>query len=347
MRKKTNIRHSIHFGRVIVLLLATTTARPQHEGLLRLVQTIPLPAVKGRIDHLDADVKGRRLFIAALENNSLEVVDLNTGKRIQSIPGFKKPQGVAYVPELNKLFVASGDDGMLRVFRGDTLQLLTAIQLDRGANRVAYDPRRKILYAGYGGRDAGKDYGETGIIDAKTDKHIGDIKVAAHPAELLLDASGQKLFVLIPLTGQIQVIDTRKHEVVATWAVKSQRPGDAAFDESTHRLMVGTRAPPTMTVVNSDSGEEKASLPTVGGMDGVYFDSLHKRIYVSGGGASSTGSVFVYKQNGADQYEFLQEMPTRTGASTALWAPELNRYYVAAPAGNAEEAAILVYEPHQ
>jgi DNA-binding beta-propeller fold protein YncE len=110
---------------------------------------------KGRLDHMDVDVKGKRLFVAGLENGTLEVVDLQAGKRIRSIPGFKKPQGALYVPELNKLFVASGDDGMLRVFRGDTLDLLDSIQLEPGPNRVVYEPNSGLVYVGYGGKDAG------------------------------------------------------------------------------------------------------------------------------------------------------------------------------------------------
>ncbi len=294
---------------------------------------------------MDADIKGQRLFVAGLENGSLEIVDLKAGKWVQSIPGFKKPQGVAYVAALNRLFVASGDDGMLRVLHGDTLQLVSAIHLDLGPNRVAYDRHNNLLYVGYGGKDAGKDYGEVGIINAKTAKHIGDIKVAAHPAELLLDRGGRRLFVLIPVTSQIQLIDTGKREVVSTWPVSSKRPGDGAFDEATQRLIIGTRKPPTMTVLDSNSGKEVASLPTVAGMDGVYFDGLHKRIYVSGAGTSHGGSVFVYQQQDPDKYEFLEEIPTSPGAGTALWVPELNRYYIAAPANNDQEAAILVYEP--
>jgi len=153
------------FG-LIVLASWSTQAYAQDHVPLRLVQTIPMPNVNGRIDHMDVDVKGKRLFVAGLENGSLEVVDLQAGKWSKSIPGFKKTQGVAYVPSLNKVFVASGDDGMLRVFRGDTLDLLDAIKLDLGPNRVAYDPHRRLLYVGYGGKDAGKDYGEVGIIDA-------------------------------------------------------------------------------------------------------------------------------------------------------------------------------------
>src|SRR5260370_42661292 len=93
----------------------------QEKLALRLVQTMPMPNVKGRIDHMDVDVKGKRLFVAGLENGSLEVIDLGAGKWSKPVAGFKKTQGVAYVPTLNKVFVASGDDAMLRVFHGDSL----------------------------------------------------------------------------------------------------------------------------------------------------------------------------------------------------------------------------------
>jgi len=323
----------------------STPAYAQDHAPLRLVQTIPMPNVKGRIDHMDVDVKGKRLFVAGLENGSLEVVDLQAGKWSKSISGFKKTQGVAYVPSLNKVFVASGDDGMLRVFRGDTLDLLDAIKLDLGPNRVAYDPHRKLLYVGYGGKDAGKDYGEVGIIDANMDKHVGDVKVEAHPAELLLDASGNTLFVFVSAASKVQVVDTKKREVVSTWPVSSQRNGDGAFDEKTHRLFIGTRPPPRMIVMDSQSGKEIANLPTVDGMDGVYFDATHRRVYVSGGRDFDVGYIFAYQQKDADHYEIIGKIPTKSGAGTSFWSAELNRYYVAAPAHENERAAILVFEP--
>jgi len=330
---------------LIVLASWSTPACAQDHAPLRLVQTIPMPNVKGRIDHMDVDVKGNRLFVAGLENGSLEVVDLHAGKWSKSIPGFKKTQGVAYVSSLNRVFVASGDDGMLRVFRGDTLDLLDAIKLDLGPNRVAYDPHRKRLYVGYGGKDAGKDYGEVGIIDANTDKHVGDVRVEAHPAELLLDASGNTLFVFVSAASKVQVVDTNKREVVSTWPVSSQRNGDGAFDEKTHRLFIGTRTPPRMIVMDSQTGKEIANLPTVEGMDGVYFDPRLRRIYISGGRDFDVGYIFAYQQKDADHYETIGKIPTKSGAGTSFWSPELNRYYVAAPAHENEGAAILVFEP--
>jgi len=330
------------------LLVACSGFALSQEGAkqpLRLVQTIPLPNVKGRLDHMDVDVKGKRLFVAGLENGTFEVVDLRAGKWVRSIPGFKKAQGALFVAGLNKLFLASGDDGMVRVFRGDTLELLDSIHLEPGPNRVVYEPKAKLVYVGYGGKDAGKDYGEVGIIDAQTDKEVGDIKVVAHPSEILLDNDGKTLFVFVSVASKLQVIDTNKREVLSTWPVISERPGDAAFDESTSRLFIGTRTPAEMVAMDSKSGKEISHLPTPESMDGVYFDAARKRVYVSGGRDLQIGFAYAYQQNDADHYEMIGKVPTRAGAGTSFWSPELDRYYVAAPATDKEEAAILVYAP--
>ena len=284
---------------VVFLIGCATRLANSQEGakqLLRLVQTISMPNVKGRLDHMEVDVKGKRLFVAALENGTLEVVDLGHSKWLRSIPGFKKPQGALFVPELNKLFLASGDDGMLRVFRSDTLELLDSIHLEPGPNRVVYEPKSKLVYVGYGGKDAGKDYGEVGIIDAQNDKVVGDIKVVAHPSELLLDKAGKTLFVFVSIANKLQVVDTNKREVLSTWTVTSQRPGDGAFDESTSRLFIGTRTPAEMVVMDSKSGKEVAHLPTPEGMDGVYFDAGRKRVYVSGGRDLPAGFAYVFNR---------------------------------------------------
>jgi len=314
--------------------------------VLRLVQTITMPNVRGRLDHMEVDVKGKRLFVAGLENGTVEVVDLKAGRWVRSISGFKKPQGILHVAELNKVYVPSGDDAMVRVFRGDTLGFLDSIQLEPGPNRIVYEPKSKLVYVGYGGKDAGKDYGLIGLIDSVSDKHVGDIKVAAHPSELLLDKTGTTLFVFISIASRLQVIDTKQRKVISIWPISSQRPGDAAFDESSSRLFIGTRTPPEMIVMDSKSGKEVAHLPTAEGQDGVYFDTLRKRVYVSGGRELPAGFVYVYQQQDADHYDMIGKIPTRAGAGTSFWSPKLDRYYVAAPANDKEAAAILVFEPN-
>ena len=334
-------RFSTLIAALFLAFMISATAQTQP---FRLVQTIPLPGVKGRIDHMDVDVKGQRLFVAGLENGSLEVVDLRAGKSLRSIPGFKKPQGIAFVPSLNKLFVASGDDGKVRVFRADSLDLLDTIDLELGPNRVLYDARKSVLYVGYGGKDAGKDYGEVGIIDARKDKLIAEVKADAHPAELLLDKSGKRLFCFVSVSSKIQVIDTKEKKVIATWPVSSERPGDGAYDAAGNRLLIGTRTPPRLIAMDADTGKEVSSVPTVDGMDGVYFDAKRRRIYVSGGRDADVGFIYSYQQKDADHYELIDKLPTRQGAGTSLWVPQLNRLYVGAPAQGTGEADVLVFE---
>lgn len=330
---------------VLMLVAGVANLGGQTRQPLALVQTIPIPDVKGRLDHLWVDAGGKRLFVAGLENGSVEVVDLKTARWLRTIPGFQKPQGIVFMPHLNKLFVASGDDGMLRVYSGVSLHLLDSIKLDIGPNRVAYDARRRLLYVGYGGKDAGKDYGEIAIVDASTDKVVATIRVAAHPSELLLGDSGQQLFVLVSVRNEIQSIDTRSRKVTATWPVSSEHPGDAALNEPLHRLLIGTHTPPEMIAMDTKSGKEVANLPTVEGMDGVYYDATRNRVYVSGGRGLDDGAVFVYQQHSADQYEIIGKISTKPGAGTSFWSPELNRYYVAAPAHDGQQASILVFEP--
>src|SRR5258708_18024997 len=104
-----------------------TMARAQQAEPLRFIGSVPLPLVQGRIDHLSIDLIGQRLFVAALGNNTVEVIDLKNGKHLQTISGMREPQGILFLPATNRLYVANGADGSLRVFDGRSLQLLKTI----------------------------------------------------------------------------------------------------------------------------------------------------------------------------------------------------------------------------
>src|SRR5512136_384295 len=112
----------------LFLLISLGLAVPLAQAAsLTLTQTIPLPGVQGRFDHFAIDVKGRRLFVAALGNNTLEVVDLAAGKRIQSVGGMSKPTGVLYLPEPNRILVGNGDDGTLKILDGATFKVVESL----------------------------------------------------------------------------------------------------------------------------------------------------------------------------------------------------------------------------
>src|SRR5436305_13330742 len=99
---------------LIIFVVATTLVSAQTTQPLQLEKTIELPDVQGRIDHMSIDVKGERLFVSALGNNTVEVIDVKAGKRVTTIRGLQEPQGALYVPGADRLYVANDKEGTAR-----------------------------------------------------------------------------------------------------------------------------------------------------------------------------------------------------------------------------------------
>jgi DNA-binding beta-propeller fold protein YncE len=161
------------FLNILVIGLTALAVRAQAEesAPLRLVQTIPLTNVEGRIDHMAMDLKGQRLFVAALGNNTVEVLDLRAGKRIHGITGLHEPQGVGFVPEFNKIFIANAKSGACEFFDGSSFKPIKSIKFSDDADNIRYDAAARRIYIGYGS-------GGLGIIDVATGDQLGEIKLA-------------------------------------------------------------------------------------------------------------------------------------------------------------------------
>ncbi len=310
---------------------------PQRAPLL-LVQEIPLPHVEGRIDHFTFDAKRKRVIGAALGNNTVEVVDTFAGRDIHSITGAAAPQGVAYVGELNKLFVANGSDGKLRVYDGESFKLLDTIDIGEDADNVRYDPAEKRVYVAYGGDDVGG----IAVMDATTGKRLDDAaKLDAHPESFQIASSKPVIYANIATKAKVVLIDRTTHKVT-DWPLQTGKANyPMALDEANHRLLVVTRKPAQLVVLNTDDGSMIASVPCVADSDDVYYDTGRKRIYAPGG----EGFLSVIQQIDADHYQPLAKIPTTVGARTGLWYEKRDRLYLAVPASSKQGSALWVYAP--
>src|ERR1700694_4983798 len=112
---------------------------------LQLIQRIPTPGVMGRIDHFTAYPKRRLLIFAALGNNTVEIVNTFEAKVVHSLKGLNEPQGVLYIPEFNKLFVANAGSGVVNVYDGSTWALRKSIAFGEEADtdNLRYDDATK------------------------------------------------------------------------------------------------------------------------------------------------------------------------------------------------------------
>jgi DNA-binding beta-propeller fold protein YncE len=297
---------------------------------LRLVQTIPLPDVEGRIDHLAVDVKRGQLFVAALGNNTVEVVDLNVGKRSATLTGLKEPQGIAVDPATGRIFVANGQGGDVRLFDGASLHLLETVPLGDDADNVRFDIASGRTYVGYGG-------GALAVL--KGGNVLSRIRLTGHPESFQLEKQGSRLFVNVPDAGHIAVVDRKSEKVVATWPMTEARANfPMALDEAEHRLFVGCRSPAALLVFDTETGKPVARAGIAGDTDDVFWDEKRRQIYVSCG----EGFLDVERGQG-DRYERVAHLPTAAGARTSLFVPELSRLYLAVPHRGGQGAEIRVY----
>lgn len=300
---------------------------------LRPEKTIPLGGVEGRIDHMAVDAASKRLVVAALGNNTVEVIDFAAGKRVQTLSGVREPQGVAFAPGLNRIFVASGRDGKLRAYDATTLKLAAEARVGDDADNVRYEEAHKRVWVAHGD-------GALAIMDSAVTTKVGEVPLKAHPESFQFDPSGPRVFANVPEASEIAVIDRDKHVVIARWPVKEASANfPMALDGPNRRMFVGCRTPARVLVLNMDTGKVTAQFPGPGDTDDLYYDRARKRLYVIGG----EGFVEVFDQKGPDRYESAAKIPTAHGARTGLFAPALNRFFVAVPHRGAQGAEVRVY----
>lgn len=319
---------------IFVLVASGALAWGQAGKTLRLEKTIEMPEVQGRIDHMSLDAKRERLFVSALGNGSVEVLDIKAGKRIKSLGEMSQPQGVLYVPETNRLYVANDGDGSVRIFDADSYQLLKKLEYGDDADNLRYDPLYRHIYVGYGS-------GALGEIDGKGDK-VAEITLDAHPESFQLEPNSPRTYVNLPNSRKIAVLDRERRAMLSTWKTdRAFANYPMALDDGEHRLFVVTREPARLLVFDTSTGKIIQELAAVGDCDDVFYDRRRKRIYASGG----EGAISVFTEKDLDHYAEEERVSTRKGARTSFFSLDLDRLFLAVRRQGQQPAAIQVFAP--
>ena len=314
----------------LATLILFAAARPPLEPL-RAVGAIPLPHVHGRIDHLAYEASGHRLFVAALGNDTVEVVDVASGSWVKSLTGFHEPQGIAVVPERDLVAVANGAAEGLQLLDGLHLSMGRSVKLGDDADNVRYDGEARRIYAGYGG-------GGLAAVDPADGRVIGRAPLPGHPESFQLESAGPRIYINVPDARQIVVVDRRTLKVIATWPVTAAAANfPMALDEAGHRLFVGCRRPATLVVYDTRTGNSTGSVDIAGDTDDLFFDQARQRVYVIAG----EGFIDVLDVRGATPSR-VARIATARGARTGLYLPDASRLYLAVPERGSQHAEIRV-----
>jgi DNA-binding beta-propeller fold protein YncE len=318
-------------------LAAQAATTPEPPRPLVLTEAISVAGVQGRFDHFGFDGKNQ-LFIAALGNNSVEVIDISARVRSHSIAGIPNPQGVAYAPDQKKLFVASSK-GKLRIYAGENFDLIKEIDFHGDVDNLRYDPATHRVYVGFGEDETGA----IGMVDAASNERLPEeYKLGAHPESFQLESAGSNIYVNLPDLKQIVVIN-RKTGAITRWPMTLEHNFPMALDEADHRLFVATHEPARLAVFDTNTGKSVAELPCVQDADDVYYDSSRKRIYVPGG----EGYISVFQQVDPDHYQLLVKVSSTLGARTAGYFGKgrkgFDRFFLGVPARADHGAEIWIY----
>jgi hypothetical protein len=318
---------------IAAIMAAFGSALAQSNGAtLRLEAKIPLGDVRGRIDHMAADINRHRLFVAELGNNTVGIVDVGQGKVLQVLGGQKEPQGIGYLPDTDTLYVANGGDGSLRLFQGPNYTVNGRIDFGNDADNVRVDQSNQRVVVGYGA-------GALAVIDgAKTNK-TGEIRLPAHPEGFQLEPDAGLAYVNLPNARGIAVADLSSGKVTAIWPVGGASANfPMALNGDANQVLAVFRNPPKLGVFDKRDGSIVRMVDTCGDADDVFVDAKRHRVYVSCG----AGVIDIFD---ARSYERVSRLPTVSGARTSLFVPELDRLFLAVRAGGSNPAAIWVFGP--
>lgn len=301
---------------------------------LSLQKVVKLPGVSGRIDHLAVNKAHKMVYMAALGNNTLEVIDLSRGKVVHTIKGLDEPQGVAYLPQANAVFVANGGNGVCAFYDANTYRQKAELDLGEDADNVSYLQGDQTVYVGYGN-------GGIALVNAASMKAIGIIRLPGHPEGFQVDPRTKKIWVNVPDARAVAVLDGKNKKAIDEWRINTPLACfPMAYSSQDHRLFISGRRPSRLLVLDSETGKKIAEQPCVGDADNLFYDAGSKRVLISGG----SGYVDIFKQQDADTYTQIAHIATRIGARTSLWVPEWKELLLAVPARNGQPAELLVYK---
>jgi DNA-binding beta-propeller fold protein YncE len=331
--------HLIHFF-IFINICSFTACKGQAtfgENHLPIDKIIPLPGVKGRIDHMDVNLKDQIVYIAALGNNTLEVVSLPDAKILHSIKGLDEPQGVCYIPQTKEIFVANGGTGDCYFYNADNYKKIATVHLSSDADDVRYDSTAQKIYVAYGS-------GGIAIIDAKNHAETGDIKLPSHPEGFQIDKRKDLIYVNLPNSLEIGVVQISKLKLINEWN-KAYREGNfpMALDSQGDQLFVGYRHPATLVIIDTKTGKRTAVEELTNDTDDLYYDPKNNSVYVSCGG----GYVDIFQLQKEGHYKQIAAVRTRSGARTSLLIPQLHVFLVCEPSGNNHNADLVVYKTLQ
>ncbi len=298
---------------------------------LALVGFVPVPhGAKPGFDHADVHVGSRRMFVAHTGADRVDVLDCDARTHLRTLPELPGVAGVLVDEEHDLLFTSDRAGARVSVFRCSDEQLLGRVAVGPNPNGLAYDRRRRRLYAFNLGEPLGVGC-TASVVQLDPGRVIAEIELPGRPRWALYDEGRDRVYANIREPAEIVVIDAETLAIDETLPVPSPGPHGLWLDRG--RLFCAADGG-SLVVLEAASGEVLASLPLAGVPDVVMHDAERRRLHVAIG---EPGLVCSFD---SDRLVARGTVETERGAHTTCWEPVSRCLYVFCP----ERCGAAVYE---
>lgn len=292
---------------------------------------VPLPAgANPGFDHADTYRVGRRMYVAHIGADRVDVIDLERRAFVRSLPDLPEVAGVLIDEEADLLFTSDRAAARVSIFRCSDEQLLGQVAVGPHPNGLAYDPRRRRLYTFNLGEPLGENC-TVSVVDIESLRVVAELPLPGRPRWAVFDRERDRVYANILAPAEIAVLDAERCAVAGSFPVPSEGPHGLWLNRG--RLFCAADGG-ALVVLDRDSGEVLAALPLPGVPDVVMHDAEIRRLYVA---VREPGVVCSFD---SDRLEHLETVETETGAKTTGWDPDGRCLYVFCP----ESGGAAVFE---
>jgi len=284
------------------------------ESAYSVVKKIPIPG-QGSWDYLTVDESARRLYVS--HGTQVEVLDVDSGSIVGSIPNTPGVHGVAIAADLGRGFVSDGQASTVTIFDLKTLKSLGEVPTGKKPDAIIYDPATSRVFVFNGGGNSAT------VIDAATGKVAGTIDLGGGPEFAAADGAGS-VYDNLEDQSLVLKINSRDLKVEQRWpTAPCQSPSSMAMDRRNRRLFIGCRSR-VMAVMNADTGQVITTLPIGDHVDATAFDPETRLIFNSNG----EGTITVIHQDSLDKYSLVETVKTLPRAKTMALDPKTHQLFL-------------------
>ena len=290
-------------------LLAQQASTP---GPYKVLRTAKVGGAGG-YDYVNADVAGRRLYIARTgPMPRINVYDFDTLGPVGEIPTTNS-HGAVIDPKSNHGFASSKP---ILMFDAKSLTPIKTIDVQGNPDGMLFDPSNQRVYV------LSHVAPHVTVINAKDGSVIGTIDIGGMPEQAAADGKGH-LYIDVEDKNNIAVVDTKTLMVTAHYDVagKGGTCAGLALDVKNRILFAACRNPANMVILNADDGKIITTLPIGNGSDGALFNSKTMEAFSS----QVDGTLSIIKENSPTSFALEQTLETMRGARTSTLDSKTNR----------------------